>query len=123
MKAIQTELAPKAIGPYSQAVIHNGILYASGQLPLSIESGEIVGSNIQEQTEQAVSNIKGILKAAGTEIGKVLKTTCFLKDISDFPAFNNVYAAHFTSNPARSTVQAAALPKGALVEIEVTAEV
>jgi 2-iminobutanoate/2-iminopropanoate deaminase len=121
MKIIETPLAPAAIGPYSQAIAHNGILYASGQIPLSIETGGIAGATIQEQTEQVIRNIKEVLNAAGTDIAKVVKTTCFLKDMSDFPAFNEVYAAHFTSKPARSTVQAAALPKGALVEIEVMA--
>ncbi|MDR2400035.1 MAG: RidA family protein [Deferribacteraceae bacterium] len=123
MKKIETNFAPSAIGPYSQAVEHNGILYASGQIPLSPKSGEIEAKTIEEQTEQVIENIKAVLSAAGTSIENVVKTTCFLKDMSDFPAFNAVYAAHFTSKPARSTVQVAALPKGALVEIEVTAAV
>jgi 2-iminobutanoate/2-iminopropanoate deaminase len=123
MEKIETASAPAAIGPYSQAILHNGILYASGQIPISPESGEIAGHTIEEQTKQVISNIKAVLFAAGTSIDNVVKTTCFLKDMADFPAFNAVYAAHFTSRPARSTVQVAALPKDSLVEIEVVASV
>jgi 2-iminobutanoate/2-iminopropanoate deaminase len=123
MKKVETDKAPSAIGPYSQGIINNGILYASGQIPISPVTGEIIGSTIEKQTEQVIENIKAVLQAAGTSIDKVLKTTCFLKNMSDFPAFNSIYAAHFTSKPARSTVQIAALPKDALVEIEVTAAI
>jgi 2-iminobutanoate/2-iminopropanoate deaminase len=121
MKKIETDRAPAAIGPYSQGIIYGGLLYASGQIPISPETGAVTGATIEEQTAQVIENIKAVLLAAGTSIDRVIKTTCFLKNISDFPAFNSIYAAHFTSKPARSTVQVAALPKDALVEIEVTA--
>ena len=122
MKIVQTGAAPAAIGPYSQAMISGNLVYTSGQIPLSPQSGEVVGSSITEQTEQAAKNVKALLEAAGSSIEKVLKTTCFLADMDDFPAFNEVYAKYFTGKPARSTVAVKGLPKGVLVEIEAVAE-
>jgi 2-iminobutanoate/2-iminopropanoate deaminase len=123
MEIITTKAAPAAIGPYSQAIIKNGIVYTSGQIPLVPETGEMVGGGIQEQAEQVISNLKAVLAAAGSDLAHVIKTTCFLTDMGNFSAFNEVYARHFTGKPARSCVAALALPKGALVEIEAAAEV
>ncbi|MEF2845432.1 MAG: RidA family protein [Eggerthellaceae bacterium] len=124
MRAISTENAPAAIGPYSQGVVVNGILFASGQIPLDPATGEMVGTTIEEQTAQVMKNVAGLLKAAGTDFEHVVKTTCFLNDISDFAAFNGVYAQSFgTHLPARSAVEVGALPKGALVEVEVIAAI
>ena len=122
MKAIQTSAAPAAIGPYSQAMVSGGYVYTSGQIPLSPESGQIIGSTISEQTEQVCKNIGNLLKAAGSSIDRVVKTTCFLADMNDFAAFNEVYAKHFTGKPARSTVAVKGLPRNALVEVETIAE-
>ena len=122
MKAVQTNSAPAAIGPYSQAMISGNLVFTSGQIPLSPETGEVIGSSIAEQTEQVAKNLTGLLEAAGSSITKVVKTTCFLADMADFPVFNGVYEKHFTGKPARSTVAAKGLPKNVLVEIEVVAE-
>ena len=122
MKYVQTDAAPAAIGPYSQAVISGNLIYASGQISLSPGDGQIVGSAITEQTEQVCKNIKALLEAAGSSIEKVVKTTCFLADMGDFADFNEVYAKHFTGKPARSTVAVKGLPRNVLVEIEVIAE-
>ena len=122
MKVVQTGAAPAAIGPYSQAMISGNLIYSSGQIPLSPESGEIIGSSIGEQTEQVCKNVKALLEAAGSSIEKVVKTTCFLADMGDFSAFNEVYAKYFTGKPARSTVAVKELPRNVLVEIEVIAE-
>ena len=121
MRAIHTDKAPAAIGPYSQAVAINGILYTSGQIPIDPHSGIIESKGIEEQTEQVIQNLKAILEVAGSDLKHVIKTTCFLQRISDFAAFNAVYEKHFSSKPARSCVEVAALPKGALVEIEAIA--
>ena len=121
MRAIHTDKAPAAIGPYSQAVAVNGILYTSGQIPIDPHSGIIESVGIEEQTEQAIQNLKAILEVAGSDLKHVIKTTCFLQHISDFAAFNAVYEKYFPSKPARSCVEVAALPKGALVEIEAVA--
>lgn len=121
MEIITTKSAPAAIGPYSQAVIAGGLLFTSGQIPLSPETGEVVGNNITEQTEQVMSNIKAVLCAAGCDFTDVVKTACFLSDMGNFAAFNEVYAKYFTNKPARSCVAAAALPKGVLVEVEAIA--
>lgn len=121
MKTIETKSAPAAIGPYSQAILANGFLYTSGQIPLNPESGAIEGTGIEAQAEQAIKNLGEILKAAGSDFSKVVKTTCFLAHISDFAAFNAVYEKYFVSKPARSCFEVAALPKGALVEIEAVA--
>jgi len=123
MKVVESKAAPSAIGPYSQAIIENGIVYTSGQIPLSPETGEIVGGGVKEQAEQVIKNLKAVLTAAGSDLAHVVKTTCFLTDMRNFSDFNEVYAAHFTGKPARSCVAALALPKGALVEIEATAAV
>ena len=124
MHAISTEKAPAAIGPYSQGVEVNGILFASGQIALDPKTGEMVGSTIEEQAAQVMKNIAGLLEAAGSDFDHVIKTTCFLDDISDFAVFNEVYAQSFGKHlPARSAVGVDALPKGALIEVEVIASV
>ncbi len=123
MKTISTEKAPAAIGPYSQAVVTGNLLFASGQIPINPETGNVEATTIEEQTEVVCRNIGEILKAAGTDFSKVVKTTCFLSDIADFAAFNGVYAKYFTSKPARSCVAVKDIPKGVLCEIEVIAEV
>ena len=121
MKKISTDKAPKAIGPYSQAIVVNGLVYTSGQIPLNPESGVIVGKDIKEQTERVMKNLSEVLKTAGTSLDNTVKTTCFLADINDFSSFNEVYAKHITNAPARSCVAVKTLPKGALVEVEVIA--
>jgi 2-iminobutanoate/2-iminopropanoate deaminase len=119
---VLTDRGPKPIGPYSQAIRANGFLYLSGQVALDPKTGEMVGADIGQQTQRTLENIKGILEAAGSNLHHVVKTTVFLKDMNDFAAMNEVYAKFFTlAPPARSTVQAARLPKDALVEIEVIA--
>ena len=123
MKKISTEKAPAAIGPYSQGVVVNNTLFSSGQIALDPATGEIVGSTIEEQAEQVMKNLGAILEEAGTSFDKVLKTTCFLADMGDFAAFNEVYAKYFTSKPARSCVAVKTLPKNLLCEIEVIAVV
>ncbi len=123
MKKVSTDKAPAAIGPYSQGIITGGLLFASGQVPLSPETGEVVGKDITEQAHQACKNVGEILRAAGTDYTKVVKTTCFLADMGDFAAFNEVYGGYFTEKPARSCVAVKALPKGVLCEVEVIAEV
>lgn len=124
MHSISTEKAPAAIGPYSQGVVVNGLLFASGQIALSPETGELVGATIEEQAEQVMKNVGALLAAAGTDFDHVVKTTCFLEDISNFAKFNAVYAKSFGQKlPARSAVGIDKLPKGALVEVEVIASV
>lgn len=124
MNTISTANAPAAIGPYAQGNIAGGLLFASGQIPLDPETGEIVGSTIEEQTAQVMKNVAAILEAAGTDFDHVVKTTCFLNDMNDFAAFNAEYAKSFGEvRPARSAVAVEKLPKGALVEVEVIAEV
>lgn len=119
---ISTKLAPAAVGPYSQAVKINGWLFVSGQIPLDPAAGKIAGEDITAQTEQVMRNIAAILREAGYGMGDVVKTTCFLADINDFAKFNAVYGKYFTANPpARSCLAAAALPKGALLELELIA--
>ncbi len=113
MKVISTANAPAAIGPYSQAIVTGGLVYTSGQVPLCPASGEMVGTNVTEQAEQVMKNLKAVLEAAGSGFDKAVKTTCFLADINDFAAFNDVYAKYFTGKPARSCVAVAGLPKGA----------
>jgi 2-iminobutanoate/2-iminopropanoate deaminase len=123
-ETVTTDRGPKPIGPYSQAVKANGFLFLSGQVALDPKTSEMTGSDIRQQTERVLENVKGILEAAGSNLHHVVKTTVFLKDMNEFPAMNEVYARYFTAAPpARSTVQAARLPKDALVEIEVTAAV
>lgn len=121
MNIIETKKAPAAIGPYSQAIVTDGMIYTSGQIPLLPETGALPEGGIVEQTEQVIKNLSAVLEAAGSDLTKVVKTTCFLQNMGDFAAFNAVYEKHFTGKPARSCVAVAALPKGALVEIEVIA--
>ena len=123
MKTIYTETAPAAVGPYSQAVVINGLVYTSGQIALDPATGELVGTAIEEQAEQVMKNLVAILEAAGTKPEKAVKTLCFLTDINDFAAFNAVYARYFTEKPARSCVGIQALPKGAICEVEVIAAI
>lgn len=122
MKKISTNKAPAAIGPYSQAVAVNGLLYTSGQIAIDPETNVFVDGDVTVQTERVMQNLMAVLAEAGTSADKVVKTTCFLADIADFAAFNAVYGKYFTEKPARSCVAVAALPKGALVEVEVIAE-
>jgi 2-iminobutanoate/2-iminopropanoate deaminase len=119
---VHTDRGPKPIGPYSQAVKAGGFIYLSGQVALDPKTGDLIGSDIRQQTERVLENAKGILEAAGTNLHHVVKTTVFLKDMNDFAAMNEVYARYFTAAPpARSTVQVSRLPKDALLEIEVIA--
>lgn len=118
---IATDKAPAAIGPYSQAIRCGNMLYSSGQIPLDPAGGNMVGETITEQAEQVMKNLQAVLNAAGVGFDKVVKTTCFLADMNDFAAFNAVYGKYITSAPARSCVAVAALPKGALCEVEVIA--
>jgi len=117
-----TEHAPAAIGPYSQAIACNGFLFASGQIPLVPGTGEVAGSTITEQAERCCLNVKGILDANGLTFEDVVKTTCYLADMADFAAFNEVYARYFTGKPARSCVAVRAIPKNLLCEIEILAK-
>ena len=119
---ISTQTAPAAVGPDSQAVKAGGFIWCSGQIALDLESGVLVSNEIKSQTEQVMTNISAVLAASGATFEDVVKTSCFLADINDFAEFNDVYAKYFTSRPARSCVAAAALPKGALVEVEVIAK-
>ena len=123
MKKISTEKAPAAIGPYSQGIITGNLFFASGQIPIDPATGQIEGTTIEAQAEQVMKNIGELLSAAGTTYQKVVKTTCFLADMNDFAAFNEVYAKYFTEKPARSCVAVKALPKNVLCEVEVIAEV
>ena len=121
MKKISTDKAPAAIGPYSQAIVHGDIVFTSGQIPINPASGSVEAEGIVDQTEQVMKNLGEVLNAAGSSYEKAIKTTCFLADISDFAAFNEVYAKYFTEKPARSCVAVKDLPKGVLVEVEVIA--
>ncbi|MBE6549682.1 MAG: RidA family protein [Ruminococcaceae bacterium] len=123
MKKIATTNAPAAIGPYSQAVVCGGLVYTSGQIALDPATAALAGDDIVTQTEQVMKNLDAVLTAAGSSFEKAVKTTCFLANISDFAAFNEIYGKYFTSKPARSCVAVKDLPKGALVEVEVIAEV
>lgn len=123
-KIVSTEQAPKAIGPYSQAVVSNGVAYLSGQIPNDPATGQLVEGDITAQTERVLQNLKAVLEACGASLDSVLKVSVFLKDMADFPKMNEVYARYFTSNPpARSTVQAAKLPRDVSVEIDAIAAV
>lgn len=116
---IHTDAAPRAIGPYSQAIVAGGLVFCSGQVPIDPATGELVPGGIEEQTHQSLSNLKAVLEAAGSGLDRVLKTTVFLQNMGDFAAMNAVYATYFPGNPpARSTVEVARLPRNALVEIE-----
>jgi 2-iminobutanoate/2-iminopropanoate deaminase len=123
-ETVSTEKAPQAIGPYSQAVIHNGVAYLSGQIPLDPATNQLVDGDIAVQTERVLQNLKAVLEACGASMGSVLKTTVFLKDMGDFPRMNEVYGRYFAEKPpARSTVQAARLPRDVSVEIDAIASV
>ena len=121
MQIIHTDKAPAAVGPYSQAIVANGIVYTSGQIAINPAAGKIVATDIEGQAEQCCKNLEEVLKAAGTNFSNVIKTTCFLADIADFKTFNAVYEKYFISKPARSCVAVKDLPAGALCEIEVIA--
>lgn len=121
MQTVHTPLAPAAIGPYSQAVKANGMVFTSGQIALDPETGAVVEGGIREQTTRICENLKAVLAAAGSSLEKVVKTTCFLADMADFAAFNEVYGSYFTGKPARSCVAVRTLPKNVLAEIEVIA--
>ena len=123
LKKIYTQNAPEAIGPYSQAIQYDKLLFSSGQIPVDPENGAIVAGGIAAQAEQVMKHIGAILEKAGTEYASVLKTTCFLSDMNDFAAFNEVYAKYFTEKPARSCVAVKTLPKNVLCEVEVIAVV
>ena len=119
---IQTVKAPAAIGPYSQAVVVGNLIFTSGQIPLNPETGMLEGSNITEQSHRVCKNLDAVLRAAGASLRSAVKTLCFLSDMADFAAFNEVYAQYFTEKPARSCVAVKELPKGVLVEVDVIAE-
>lgn len=122
MKVISTPSAPAAIGPYSQAVVTGNLVFTSGQIPVDPATGKVVEGGITEQAEQIMKNLSEVLAAAGASFDSAVKTTCFLADIADFAAFNEVYGTYFTSKPARSCVAVKDLPKGVLAEVEVIAE-
>ena len=122
LNKISTDKAPAAIGPYSQAIVVGDLVFTSGQIGIDPAVGEITGKDVREQTEQVMKNLTEVLKAAGSSTELAVKTTCFLANIADFAAFNEIYGKYFTEKPARSCVAAAALPKGALVEVEVIAK-
>jgi 2-iminobutanoate/2-iminopropanoate deaminase len=121
MKKISTDKAPAAIGPYSQGMILGNLVFSSGQIPVIPATGEIAGASIEEQAEQSCKNVGAVLEAGGSCYEKVVKTTCFLADMADFPAFNRVYEKYFVSMPARSCVAVKELPKGVLCEVEAIA--
>jgi len=123
LKQIHTDRAPAAIGPYSQGYISNGLFFTSGQIALDPQSGAVVGSDVAAQTEQVMKNLSALLEAAGSDFSRVVKTTCFLADMGDFAAFNEVYGRYFTGKPARSCVAVKTLPKNVLAEVELIAEV
>ena len=123
LKKIYTSNAPAAIGPYSQAILFNELLFSSGQIPVDPATGEVVQGDITVQAEQVMKNVGAVLKAAGTDFASAIKTTCFLSDMGDFAAFNEVYGKYFTEKPARSCVAVKTLPKNVLCEVEVIAEV
>ena len=120
---VETKNAPAAIGPYSQGIVVNGLAFFSGQIPLSPETGAVIGDTIEAQTEQVMANIRALLESQGADFTDVVKTTCFLADIADFGAFNEIYGKYFTGKPARSCVAVKDLPKGVLCEVEVIAVV
>ncbi len=122
MKFTNTDKAPAALGPYSQAVAINGLLFTSGQIALDPATGEVVGTNVQEQAEQVMKNLGAVLEANGLTYTDAVKTTCFLADMNDFAAFNEIYGKYFTAKPARSCVAVKTLPKNMLCEVEVIAE-
>ena len=123
MREVRTDAAPAPVGPYSQAVIHGGVVYCSGQIPLDPATGEMIEGDIEAQTRQVFANLRAVLEAAGSSLDRVVRASVYLADLSLFPRVNAVYAEHFSAapQPARSTIQAAALPLGAQVEIDVIA--
>lgn len=123
IKKVHTDNAPAAIGPYSQAMVVNGMVYTSGQIAINPASGEVEASDITGQTEQIMKNLEAVLKEAGSGFDKAVKTTCFLADMGDFATFNEIYGKYFTSKPARSCVAVKTLPKNVLAEVEVIAVV
>ena len=123
MKKISTDKAPAAIGPYSQGIVVNNWLFSSGQIALDPKTGEVVGTTIEEQTEQVMKNLGALLAEAGSSYEKTVKTVCFLADMGDFAAFNEIYGNYFTEKPARSCVAVKTLPKNVLCEVEVIAEI
>jgi 2-iminobutanoate/2-iminopropanoate deaminase len=123
MKIIQTSAAPGPIGPYSQAIVSGSLVFSSGQIPLNPDTGEVTGTEIREQTEQAIKNLKAVLEAAGSSLDRVIKTTCFLADMKDFAPLNEVFAQYFTNKPARSALAVKQLPRNVLVEIEAVGEI
>lgn len=123
MKVVYTDKAPAAIGPYSQAIVLNDILFTSGQIPVDPSTGELAGATIEAQAEQVMKNLDAVLKEAGTSFENAVKTTCFLADMGDFAAFNEIYAKYFVNKPARSCVAVKTLPKNVLCEVEVIAAV
>ncbi len=123
MKRIHTDKAPAAIGPYSQAIVSGSLIFTSGQIPINPASGNVEAQDIEGQTEQVCKNLEAVLTSGGSSPDRVIKTTCFLNDMSDFALFNSVYEKHFPTCPARSCVAVRALPRGVLVEIEAIAEV
>lgn len=118
-RVINTEKAPAAIGPYSQALVYDNMMFASGQIPINPATGLVVAGGIKEQAQQVMDNVQGLLDEVGSNVNQVIKTTCFLKDMNDFAAFNEVYGNFFVGKPARSCVEAARLPKDVLCEVEV----
>ena len=123
MNTIHTDKAPKAVGPYSQAIVSNGFVFTSGQIAINPETNTVEAQDIEGQTEQIMRNLKEVLEEAGSSFDKAVKTTCFLTDMNDFAAFNEIYGRYFTSLPARSCVAVKTLPKNVLAEVEVIAEV
>ncbi len=119
---VETNKAPKAIGPYSQAVVVGNLIFTSGQIPLNPETGVLMGNDIKEQTHRVCQNLKAVLEASGASLENTVKTVCYLSDMTNFSEFNEVYAQYFTQKPARSCVAVKELPKGALVEVDVVAE-
>lgn len=122
-KTVRTAAAPAAIGPYSQAIVSGNLIFTSGQIPLDPATGEVVGGDVRTQTEQIMRNLSAVLAAAGTSLDRAVKTTCYLADMADFAAFNEIYATYVKNAPARSCVAVKALPRGVLAEVEVIAEV
>jgi len=123
MKIVSTKLAPEAIGPYSQGIISENMIYTSGQIALVPETGELLNGDVEAQTRQVLDNLKAVLEAAGSSLENVVKNTCYLKSINDFAIFNEIYSEYFSHKPARSCVEVSALPKGSLVEVESIAKI
>ncbi len=123
MKTINTETAPAAVGPYSQAVISGNMVFTAGQIPIDPQTNELVDGDVAAQTEQVLQNLSAVLEAAGSSLEKAVKVTVFIKDMNDFSTMNAIYEKYFTNKPARSTVEVARLPKDVLVEMDVVAEV